>query len=104
MTIKFKLCPDPTFVAPVLIPVHGAAAVPVNFTFKYRTRAEFMAFTEKMKDLDNVQLLLAIASGWELAEPFDEEHLKQLDEHYMGAAKAALDVYIEQNAQSRLGN
>lgn len=106
MPIKFKLEPNPTFKSTVAIPVHGAGAEPVEFTFKHRSRESFLEFANKAPDLSHPDLVMEVASGWELAEPFDREHIEKMDQTYMGAARAIWDRYVAEmtgNAH-RLGN
>lgn len=108
MALKFKLQASPTFVAPVNIPVAGGKPVPVKFTFKFRKKTDFLEYLDALntrndKD-DNVALVLEVACAWELEEPFDAEHLKELDENYVGALKAVFDTYLRENGNARLGN
>ncbi|MGE3346054.1 MAG: phage tail assembly chaperone [Ramlibacter sp.] len=105
MAVKFKLEANPTFKAKVLIPVPGAPATPVEFIFKHRGRDAFNQFLEGIgKYEDDVAVAMDIATGWELEEPFDQANLQKLDQNYIGALRAVLDVYLRENGQARLGN
>lgn len=101
---KFTLTPTPTFKAKVLIPVPGKTAEPVEFTFKGRTREQFKEFIDNLKDREDVDVILEIASGWELDEPFDKENVEMLTENYLGAARAIIEKYLAELTQARLGN
>lgn len=101
---KFTLVAKPTFAAKVSIPVPGDAAEPVEFTFKHRTRDDFKTLVEGMAEREDVELLLDIASGWELDEAFDAKSLNTLIQNYPGAARAILQTYLAEQSGARLGN
>lgn len=101
---KITLAVAPTFTANVPIPVPGKTPVPVQFTFKGRSRSEFQAFLDGIAGKTNTEIVLECASGWELEDPFDAEHVAKLDEAYLGASRAVLDTYMHHVAQARLGN
>jgi hypothetical protein len=100
----FKLTPDPTFKKDVPIPIPGNKPEKVEFTFKYRDRTQWKEFAEKMNEMGDVELILAMCSGWELADPFDEENVTRLVEKYIQAPTAVLNVYVFENTGARLGN
>lgn len=102
--IKFTLNPNPTFKHKVPMPIPGGAFVNVEFTFKHRGKEEFTEFLERAKDLDDTELVLAIASGWELEEPFDKDNVEQLVENYVGAARAIFTSYMDEIVKARVGN
>lgn len=101
---KITLALKPTFTANVMIPMHGSKAEAVPFTFKGRTREQFVEWMGELKDKTNVQAIMECASGWGLDEPFDAENVELLDSLYMGAAAAILDKYIGELTQAKLGN
>lgn len=101
---KFSLSPAPTFKAKVSIPVPGKTAEPVEFTFKGRTRDEFKAFIESLTDRDDVDVIMDIASGWELEDAFDKKNLEELTQNYLGSARAIIEKYLNELTQARLGN
>lgn len=103
-SIKFKLEASPTFKAKVSIPVPGGKAEKVEFTFRHRTRKEFLAWLSTIENKEDPDIVLDVASGWELEDPFDREHIEKMCENFMGSAKAVLDVYLAENAGARLGN
>ncbi len=105
MAAKFKLQASPTFIATVKIPVAGAAPSPVDFTFKHHTRDQFNALMAQLPKMeDDIEVVLTIASGWELADPFNADTLKELDQNYIGSLRAVLDTFLRENGQARLGN
>lgn len=103
---KFTLEPNPTFKAQVKIPVAGEGFSPVEFIFKYRNREQFKEFVDGMADRQPVELLLDIACGWALDDPFDAEHLAKLNDNYLGAFQAVLDTYFNELTKTshRAGN
>lgn len=108
---KFSLDVAPTFKAPVQIQIPGAGEGTITFTFKHRTKAELKEFSESLtaaaagedgpKDTD---VLLDIASGWDLDEPFDAASLGKLTERYMGAAQAVIAAYFNELTGARTKN
>lgn len=99
---KLSLKANPTFKAKVGIPVHGGEPVPVEFTFKHRTRDEFKKWLDQERD--DAAAILEMAEGWDLAEPFDKENVEILVQNYSGAPKVIFDKYLDELAQARLGN
>jgi hypothetical protein len=101
---KLSLAVAPTFKATVQIPVPGGRSAAVEFVFKARTRDEFKEFLEILKDAEDVEMILDVASGWDLDEPFDKANINKLVQSYMGAARAILDVYISELTGARAKN
>ena len=103
--IKFTLNPQPTFKKEVKMPIPGAGFVDVEFTFKHRSKSEFKEFMELAKDQDDdTALVMDVASGWELQEPFDKEHVEKLVDSYVGAARAIFTTYVDELIKARVGN
>jgi len=105
---KFSLTVSPTFEATVAIPVPGKAAADVVFTFKHRDRTSFRelmdSLSEQNEDRSDADLVLDIASGWDLDEPFDAEHVGQLLDRYIGSGAAILNAYINEQTGVRRKN
>lgn len=93
---KLKLSVAPTFKAKVDIPVAGDMPAAVEFVFKHRTRTEMEQFMLERDGKPDIDIVLAMASDWDLDEPFDKEHVTELLENYMGASLAIYKTYIEQ--------
>ena len=101
---KLSLTSAPTFKAKVSIPVPGKTAEQVEFTFKGRTRDAFKDFIDGLKDREDVDVILDIASGWELEDAFDKANIELLTQSYLGAARAIIEKYLAELTQARLGN
>ena len=101
---KFTLNPAPTFKAKVDIPVPGGKVEKVEFTFRHRTREEFQRWLEDIDGKDGHVVVLEAASGWELEEPFDEEHVKELLSNYIGSLPAVMETYIRELSGQREKN
>lgn len=101
---KLVLTASPTFSANVLIPVPGKKPVPVEFKFKGRTKDEFRAFLDGLADREDADVVLDIANGWELDDPFDADNVALLLQSYIGAARAIIEKYINELTSARLGN
>lgn len=105
---KLTLNPAPTFNAKVPVPVPGQGDVDVEFTFKYRTRDEMQAFTKRVVDADSGliemedhQLVMECASGWELADAFTEENVKTFCQSYLRGPSAVYETYVREMAGVR---
>ena len=92
---KLKLQPDPTFSAKVAIPVPGSDPVEVEFTFRHRGRKELASFAESMKDSGDADLIMSLATGWELEDEFTAENVGLLVENYYGAPNAVWTTYLD---------
>lgn len=103
-----SLALEPTFIAPVQIPVPGGKSIPVQFTFKYRTKDELAAYMEEINsgavDLSEVDLIMGIAEGWELADPFNAENVKRLLQKYHAANAVIPETYVREMIQAKSKN
>jgi hypothetical protein len=98
-----KLKPDPTFRAKVDIPVAGGDAVPVEFEFRHKTLDQLQAWLRTPQP-DDVQGILDIAVGWELAEPLNAETVALLVQNHIGCAGLIARRYADELTKARLGN
>lgn len=101
---KLILTAAPTFKANVLIPVPGKKPVAVEFNFKGRTKDEFKTFIETMGDREDVDVILDIATGWELEDAFGKESVDMLLQNYIGSARVIIEKYLAELTAARLGN
>jgi hypothetical protein len=101
---KLSLTANPTFKCKVAIPVPGDKAVDVEFTFKGRTREAFKAFVDGLTSREDTDVLMDIASGWDLEEAFEKANVEKLTENYLGAARAIIEKYLSELTAARLGN
>ena len=106
----FKLLADPTFEAPVAIPVAGGKSVEVPFTFKHRTKTQYAEWLDSLGkrkgkgaagDLDT---FLDMVVGWKIDEEFNRENAAILLEQRMGVAQATFDVYLTELTKAREKN
>jgi hypothetical protein len=101
---RLQLKAAPTFKAVVQIPVAGGASVPVEFTFKHRTKSELDEFFKTRADQTDLQGFTAMVCGWDLEDVFSPENAALLLENYIGAALATYRVYIDELVRAKLGN
>lgn len=103
---KLTLTQKPTFEAPVKIPVPGGKDVSVKFTFKSRTKEGFKEFFDdaKTEERQDADVVMDIASGWELEDAWDRENVATLLENYLGAGRAIISTYIAEQTGARQGN
>ena len=101
---KLSLVAKPTFTSKVSIPVAGEKAVVVAFTFKARTRDAFKAFVENLSDREDVDVILDVASGWDLEDAFDRDNIELMTQSYLGAARAIIEAYLSELTAARAKN
>ena len=102
--IKITLNPDPTFQATVVIPVPGGNTGEVKFTFKGRTRAEYLAWIDSLEGRSDIDAVMDCVSGWDMSEPFSQENVAILLNAYVAAGRAIIDKYFAELTNARLGN
>lgn len=104
----FKLEPNPTFKAIVMIPVPGDKAAPVEFIFKHRTKDAYeemlKRFSAEAVQIEDVDVVMELASGWALVEPFDKPNVLKMLQNYMGAKDAIAETYVREITGAKLGN
>lgn len=106
---KLTLTQQPTFAATVKVPVLGGGTEPVEFTFKAKRKTEFSEWLESLtKQTEEArkdeEIVLDIASGWDLGDKFDKKNLVELFELYPGSARAIVAAYINEYAGAKSGN
>ena len=102
--IKLVLTANPTFKAKVMIPVAGGLPTPVEFTFKHRSKDAFSEWVKSLTDKDDADLIMEVASGWELDDAFERENIELLCQNYLGASRAVIEKYIGEQTAAKLGN
>jgi hypothetical protein len=114
---SFKIVADPTFKAKVGIPLAGGGEEKVEFTFRHRTRSVLAEWikgldpkegdaeaSEEAKRVTDIDRVLEMAVGWELAEEFNAQNVGILLDNYLGASVAIFHTYLSELARNRLGN
>ena len=101
---KFSLTASPTFRSKVSIPVPGDKSETIEFVFKGRTREQFKDFIESLKDREDADVVMDIASGWDLEDAWTLDNVELLTQNYLGAAKAIIEKYLAELTNAKLGN
>lgn len=101
---KLQLVAAPTFPATVQIPVAGGPSEPVVFTFKHRVRAALAEFQAGVADRADRDIVLDMASGWDLAEPFTPANVETLLDNRLGAGTAIYATYIDELTRHKAKN
>lgn len=105
--MALKKTPNPTFPAIVEIPVPGEKPEKVEFTFKYKSKAEYKKFIESCEGREDPNNALELVAGWKLNDVYGEvsaESLAELFDAYPGAPGAVFTGYVKGLHQGRLGN
>lgn len=101
---KFKLQPSPTFKSKVAIPIPGGRDEQIEFTFKRRDRQGIQDFAKGLEGKPFEDIVMECAAGWDLEEPFDAEHVKELVDNYIGSGEAVLDSYMREHVKAKEKN
>ena len=123
---KVSLTPPATFVAPVEIRLPGGELAEINFTFKHRPKSSITKLIESFsapKPADpasitedeakaiadyvapeDVDVMLDIATGWDLVEPFDAKGVALMIEMYPGSPQPILHAYLAELSGARAKN
>lgn len=96
----------------------GGSVGVINFTFKHRTKTSIKelltSFTPPV-DADeatkaaftapeDVEVILDLATGWDLDEPFDAKSVERMTEVYAGSAQAVINAYLTELSGARVKN
>lgn len=101
---RLTLNPAPTFKAMVDICRPGLADEKIEVTFKHRTRDELDVFIKQMENMSIEDQVMAVASGWDLADAFNFENVKLLGQNYITAPMAIRDKYITELIKAKEKN
>lgn len=131
MAIKLGINPKEFKKSTTIVLLDGTQDT-ILVTFKYRTRQQFAqlldehraedkmaneaeekalkdeSFTVEKMYLDSTkktaERVMQIASGWDLVEPFDVDHLMQLENEFPGALQGIRNLYQASVAEARVKN
>ena len=107
----FQLEPNPTFTAPVAIPLPGGETATIDFVFAHMGRKSLQEFLAAGKDLPDGEAVRKIVTGWNGVAgadgeplPITDDNIAALLDNYHGAALAILQVYIRELTGQRVKN
>jgi len=92
----FKLQPDPTFTATVMIPQPGGDPLGLDLEFRHMGRAAFMELATEAQGgrLSDLDAALRLVVGWQnMDAEFSPENLAKLLDNYIPAADAIVQAY-----------
>ncbi|MFI7804362.1 hypothetical protein PSFL_54970 [Pseudomonas sp. DD1] len=124
---KIRIAQKATFNAPVLIPIVGSAPEKVEFTFKYRDRAELAALFDEWNEARNkaraalgdnpswsevvavdteqqAQQIKDLVVSWGFDDEYSDDNIVTFVKSCQGAAEAVVKAYEGAYSQARLGN
>jgi len=102
--MAIKLQPSPTFKAKVMVHIPGNEPEPVEFTFKHRNRKALREYAESMEGKSDAELIMDLATGWDLADAFNAENVGLLAENYFAAPGAVWTTYIAELTKAKEKN
>lgn len=107
----FQLEPNPTFTAPVAIPMPGGEAATIDITFRHMGREALQRFLGRVKDMPDAEAAEEIIADWSGVAgadgeplPITDENITALLDNYHGAALAILQTYIRELTGQRVKN
>ena len=107
----FQLEPNPTFTAPVAIPLPGGETATMDFTFAHMGRTALQEFLADVKDLPDGEAIRKIVADWSGVAgadgkplPSTAENIVAMLDNYHGAALAILQAYIRELTGARVKN
>lgn len=107
----FTLEPNPTFTAPVSIPLPGGEAATIDITFRHMGREALRRFLDRVKDMPDAEAAEEIIADWSGVaaaggdpSPSSAENIMALLDNYHGAALAILQTYIRELTGQRVKN
>lgn len=104
MARKLVLIPAPTFRAVVAIPQPDGEPAEVEMVFKHRNKEELKALANQIGSKDDLALVKEMASGWDLADDFNDANIRRLITEHHQAAVSIWNTYFEKLTGLRLGN
>lgn len=104
MARKLVLKPAPTFRAVVAIHQPEGEPAEVEIVFKHRNKDELKELSNRLANKDDVALVKEMATGWDLADDFNDANIKRLVTDHHAAAVAIWNTYVDKLTGLRLGN
>lgn len=101
---KLSLNPNPTFQASVDMPLHGGGVSAVLFTFKHKSRTEFLAWRENLAGKRDADVIADLVTAWDLDDEYTPENVDRLLEGYGGASQAIVAAYVSEILQAKRKN
>ena len=101
---KLTLAPLPDFKLPVKFTMPDGNEGSILFTVRHLKAKEVQEMYEAEKVVRDADLIMRLATGWDLEEEFNEENAKTLVEFYPGAALALTGSYLAALAGQRVKN
>jgi len=105
MAATFKVNPEPTFRALVVIPVPGGKPMSLDVEFRHKKRDELKEWFESFTNRPEAECLMEIITGWHNCDlKFDQDALDLVLQNYTRAASAIMSKYTEEVTGAKLGN
>jgi hypothetical protein len=102
----FKLEPNPTFWAKVMIPVPGDEPVPIEIEFRHFSRKKLAEMMEADAEKNiGISFCEQIITDWrDVEDEFSRDELERLLDNYHGAGLAIFLAYHKELQQGRQKN
>lgn len=101
---KLTLADEATFKATVAVPIPGNKTADVEWVFAWMDADRFKEFLEGLAGAENIDVLMDISRGWDLAETFSKATAERFNQKYVGGTRAVLDTFITELSGQRAKN
>lgn len=101
---KLTLNVSPEFQVTVTIPKAGSEPVTLKLVCKHRTKAALDEFIKSRADKSDTDTIMAMATGWDLDEPFIPENIDSVCQNYIAAPLECYRAYVEQLVGTKTKN
>ena len=100
---KLSLAALPDFKLPVKFKLANDQDVEVIFTVKHKKTSELQELLQK-KELSTKELIMAIASDWDLEEEYNEDNVNEFLDLFPSSTVALTTAYMKALAGQRVKN
>ena len=100
---KLSLAALPDFKLPVKFKLANDQDVEVIFTVKHKKTSELQELLSK-EDLSTKELIMAIASDWDLEEEYNEDNVNEFTDLFPASTFALTTAYMQALAGQRVKN
>lgn len=102
--MKLTLARLPDFPLPVVVTLPNGDEAHMTFKVKHVSATEFQELYSAERVVSDHELIMNLASGWNLEDEFNEENAKKLVSFYPNAALVLASSYLKALAGQRVKN
>lgn len=101
----FKLQPNPTFWAPIDVPVPGGEPQRFEVLFRHKTREQLAEFGDRLANRPAIESVLEVVADWRgIDAEFSADTVRNLDQNYLHAVDSILHAYWDEFSRAKRKN